>query len=100
MKKVLVVAYHYPPSPAVGANRPAKFVRYLPEFGWHPLVLTIAAQTDGICHNDGCEIYRVREWPHPMKLYERYKEQRARRAGRNLEYGTNGLSYAAAMAPG
>lgn len=40
-KKVLIVAYHFPPDAAVGAIRPQKFVKYLPEFGWQPYVLTI-----------------------------------------------------------
>lgn len=40
-KKVLIIAYHFPPDAAVGAMRPQKFVKYLPEFGWQPYVLTI-----------------------------------------------------------
>lgn len=40
-KKVLIVAYHFPPDAAVGAMRPQKFVKYLPEFGWQPYVLTL-----------------------------------------------------------
>lgn len=44
MKKVLIVAYHFPPSNAVGALRPAKFAEYLPEFGWEPTVLTAPAE--------------------------------------------------------
>lgn len=43
-KKVLVCAYHFPPDAAVGALRPQKFVKYLPEFGWKPYVLTIREQ--------------------------------------------------------
>jgi glycosyltransferase involved in cell wall biosynthesis len=41
MKKVLLVAHHFPPDVAVGAVRPAKFAKFLPEFGWEPVVLTI-----------------------------------------------------------
>jgi glycosyltransferase involved in cell wall biosynthesis len=40
-KKMLIVAYHFPPDAAVGSLRPQKFVKYLPEFGWQPYVLTI-----------------------------------------------------------
>ncbi len=40
-KKVLIIAYHFPPDAAVGALRPAKFVKYLPQWGWQPFVLTI-----------------------------------------------------------
>jgi glycosyltransferase involved in cell wall biosynthesis len=37
--RVLMVAFHFPPSGAVAAQRAHKFARYLPEFGWEPLVL-------------------------------------------------------------
>ena len=40
-KKVLLIAYHFPPDRAVGALRPQKFTKYLPEFGWQPFVLTV-----------------------------------------------------------
>ena len=39
-RRVLVVAYHYPPEPASGALRMAYLVKYLPKFGWDPVVLT------------------------------------------------------------
>jgi len=42
MRKVLIVAYHFPPAPEVGGIRAAKFAKYLPEFGWKPYVLTIS----------------------------------------------------------
>ncbi|MGQ9525657.1 MAG: glycosyltransferase family 4 protein [Armatimonadota bacterium] len=41
MRTVLMVAYHYPPDNAVGALRTQRFVRYLPEFGWSAVVLTV-----------------------------------------------------------
>ena len=39
-RRVLVVSYFFPPDPAVGGLRVGKFVRYLPELGWEPTVLT------------------------------------------------------------
>ncbi|HFE52934.1 MAG TPA: glycosyl transferase family 1, partial [Bacteroidetes bacterium] len=39
-KKVLFVAYYFPPAGGSGVQRVLKFVRYLPEFGWQPVVLT------------------------------------------------------------
>ena len=41
MKRMLLVTYHFPPDAAVGAVRPAKFAKYLPEFGWEPIVYTL-----------------------------------------------------------
>lgn len=40
-KKCLLIAFHYPPCrTSSGYLRTEKFVRYLPEFGWSPEVLT------------------------------------------------------------
>ena len=41
MKKVLVISYYFPPSGGPGVQRVLKFVKYLPEFGWEPVVLTV-----------------------------------------------------------
>lgn len=40
-QKVLFVAYYYPPVGGGGVQRSAKFVKYLPQFGWLPCVLTV-----------------------------------------------------------
>jgi len=40
MKRVLLIAYMFPPIVDGGAFRPAAFARYLPEFGYEPIVLT------------------------------------------------------------
>ena len=37
--RVLLVSYHFPPVGGAGVQRPAKFARYLPEFGWDVSVL-------------------------------------------------------------
>ena len=42
MKKVLVIAYYFPPRPAVASLRPSGLARYLPEFGWEAVILTAA----------------------------------------------------------
>lgn len=41
MKRVLIVAYYFPPSGGPGVQRVLKFVKHLPEFGWEPAVLTV-----------------------------------------------------------
>ncbi len=40
MKKVLFVAGIFPPISNSGTQRSAKFTKYLPDFGWQPIVLT------------------------------------------------------------
>lgn len=41
MNRVLVIAYYFPPMGMGGVQRAVKFVKYLPEFGWEPTVLTV-----------------------------------------------------------
>jgi hypothetical protein len=40
VKRVAVVAYHFPPVGGAGVQRSTAFVRYLPEFGFEPVVVT------------------------------------------------------------
>ncbi len=40
MNKVLIISYYFPPAGGSAVQRILKFVKYLPEFGWHPVVLT------------------------------------------------------------
>jgi glycosyltransferase involved in cell wall biosynthesis len=42
--RLLVIAYYYPPRGGGGVQRTAKFVKYLPEFGITPMVLTSASE--------------------------------------------------------
>ncbi len=39
-KSVLIISYFFPPVGGAGVQRVTKFVKYLGEFGWEPLVLT------------------------------------------------------------
>ncbi|MDW8075388.1 MAG: glycosyltransferase family 4 protein [Bacteroidota bacterium] len=45
MRRVLVVAYYFPPSGGPGVQRVLKMIRYLPDYGWEPVVLTVHAGT-------------------------------------------------------
>jgi hypothetical protein len=40
MKKVLIIAYYFPPMGGSGVQRPFQLAKYLREFGWEPVVLT------------------------------------------------------------
>jgi len=40
MKKVLFIAYQFPPMGGSGVQRSSKFVKYLRGYGWEPVVLT------------------------------------------------------------
>lgn len=40
MKKVLVITYYWPPSGGAGVQRWLKFVKYMREYGWEPVIYT------------------------------------------------------------
>ena len=48
MKTVMVLAVNFPPTGGVGVIRTLKFVKYLPQFGWNPVVVTLPAGTKQI----------------------------------------------------
>jgi glycosyltransferase involved in cell wall biosynthesis len=80
MKKVLLVAYHFPPLGGGGVFRTLKFTKYLPEFGYQPYVLAVKNP-----------MYRtkdstlVNEIPSDAKIYRTFSfEHRILRAPRLL----------------
>ncbi|RJS90667.1 glycosyltransferase [Candidatus Bathyarchaeota archaeon] len=67
MKKVLVVASDFPPQGKGNILRVVKFVKYLPSFGWQPIVLTV---------NEGSIAWIDRsmekEYPKNLKVYRAF----------------------------
>lgn len=69
-KNVLMVAYHFPPlAGSSGIQRTLRFARYLPEFGWRPVVLTAHPRaypqiSDDQLRDvpDGVEVIRAPAW--------------------------------------
>ena len=41
MRTVLILAYYFPPMGLGGVQRVQKFVKYLPQYGWRPVVVTV-----------------------------------------------------------
>ena len=41
MRRLLMVLYYFPPAGGISVQRGLKFLRYLPQFGWQPTVLTV-----------------------------------------------------------
>lgn len=78
MDKILIITYYWPPSGGAGVQRWLKFTRYLPEFGFEPLVLTVDprlasyAQTDESLElevSPGLRVFRTRTF----EFYNLYK---------------------------
>jgi glycosyltransferase involved in cell wall biosynthesis len=40
-KQILMIVYFFPPLGGAGAQRSLKFAKYLPSFGWHPIILGV-----------------------------------------------------------
>lgn len=40
LKPILIITYYWPPSGGAGVQRWLKFSKYLPEFGWRPIIFT------------------------------------------------------------
>jgi glycosyltransferase involved in cell wall biosynthesis len=87
-KKVLIIAYHFPPSNAIGGMRPARFAKHLPAFGWDPTVLTVEDRHAESRDNDllgevaGIRIVRTRVLPTLQGLYLLLKGRRSASTGR------------------
>ncbi len=69
MKKVLIITYYWPPSGGAGVQRWLKFSKYLPQYGWEPIILTVDpeyAAYPAIDHSlekeipEGIKIYRTK----------------------------------------
>lgn len=78
MKRVLMICYYFPPLGMGGTQRPAKFSRYLSEWGWQPTVLTVRpiaywAQDPGTLEELGhVRIERTESWD-PQRLLVRFR---------------------------
>ena len=78
MRRVLVIAYYFPPMGLSGVQRVAGFVRHLPAFGWEPTVLTVEpagyfAYDDSLMEEltgTGVRIVRTRSLD-PTRLYRK-----------------------------
>ncbi|MBU0559464.1 MAG: glycosyltransferase family 4 protein [Bacteroidetes bacterium] len=77
MKKVLIITYYWPPSGGPGVQRVLKFVKYLPQFGWEPIVLTVEKGNYPSIDYDlineipvGCKVYRTKIFE-PFELYSK-----------------------------
>lgn len=77
MKRVLIVSYYFPPSGGPGVQRVLKCVRYLRDFGWEPVVLSVEAGAypdhDPSLWTDvpaGVAVHRTKAWD-PYRWYGR-----------------------------
>jgi len=79
MKKVLFITYYWPPSGKASIHWPLKMIKYLPEFGWQPLVLTVKNE-DVFSKKDenllrdidkNLKVYKTNSYE-PFQIYKRF----------------------------
>ena len=84
VKKVLLITYYFPPSGGAGVQRWLKTIKYLPEFGVEPIVLTVDPnvasypQVDtALCNEvpDFVKVYRTTT-KEILSLYKRVSPQK------------------------
>lgn len=78
LKKVLIITYYWPPAGGPGVQRVLKFAKYLPEFGWQPIILTVKTgefpAIDKTLEKDipkECIVYKTNSWE-PTSLYKNF----------------------------
>ena len=86
--KVLIITYYWPPSGGPGVQRILKFVKYLPEFGWEPVVLTVNAgeypAVDRSLEEEippGCQVFKTNS----VEFYRLFKWLTGRRREDKIE---------------
>ena len=77
MKKVLIITYYWPPAGGAGVQRVLKFAKYLPQFGWQPIILTVENPDCPVIDNSllkdippECKVYKSKALE-PFEIYKK-----------------------------
>jgi glycosyltransferase involved in cell wall biosynthesis len=83
-RRVLFISYSFPPNMEMGAYTCAQIARYLPLYGWEPVVLTVKEKyvDDPRLKHDGADrangsdmVIRTHKLPHVSDIYRRFKSK-------------------------
>jgi len=87
MRRALIITYYWPPAGSSGVQRWVKFVKYLREYGWEPVVYTannpeVASLDESLSKEipNGVEVIR-RNVPEPYGLYKFFTGNRGKKIG-------------------
>lgn len=96
-KPILIITYYWPPSGGAGVQRWLKFSKYLPEFGWDPIIFTPENpdfdQKDPSLEKDINPAVEVLKFPiwEPYGLFKRLSGKKELKQGQVLETGNDSL---------
>jgi len=89
LKKVLIITYYWPPASGPGVQRWLKFAKYLPEYGWEPIILTVEGGSFPAMDEDllqevstTTKVFRTKTWE-PFGIYNRLRGKK----GNQVEVG-------------
>jgi glycosyltransferase involved in cell wall biosynthesis len=87
-KRVLIITYYWPPSGGPGVQRVLKFVKYLPEFDWEPIVITVKdgeyPALDSSLEKEidsSVRVYKVQS----LELYDLFRKITGKKKGSKIE---------------
>ena len=84
MKKVLIITYYWVPAGGVAVQRFLKFTKYLRDYGWEPVILTVKdgsyPYTDAKLESEipkGIEVHRTKTFE-PFEIYNLLRGQKGK----------------------
>lgn len=94
-KKVLIVTYYWPPAGGPGVQRWLKFAKYLPDFGWKPIIYTPENPNYPIVDNtlleevpENIEMVKTPIWE-PYQLAEKLSKKNKKFKAGQFDVGKN-----------
>ena len=97
LKPILIITYYWPPSGGAGVQRWLKFSKYLPEFGWRPIIFTpenpdFDLKDESLLEDIHPEV-EVLKFPiwEPYRIFKKISGQKELKQGQILESSKNGF---------
>lgn len=94
MRKVLIITYYWPPSGGSGVQRWLKFAKYLPQYGWQPVIYTpenpdFAIEDSSLLQDvvPETEVLKTRIWE-PYEIYKALTGKKGQKI--NVAYAAKG----------
>ncbi|MBV8325776.1 glycosyltransferase family 4 protein [Chryseobacterium sp.] len=94
-KKILIITYYWPPAGGPGVQRWLKFAKYLPDFGWKPVIYTPENPSYPLVDEslikeipEDIEIVRTRIWE-PYQLAEKLNKSNKKFKAGQFDVGKN-----------
>jgi hypothetical protein len=94
-KKILIITYYWPPAGGPGVQRWLKFAKYLPEFGWKPIIYTPENPSYPLLDEslmkdvpENLEIIKTKIWE-PYQLAEKLNKSNKKFKAGQFDVGNN-----------